>query len=222
MDNNQHTINTRSLEALLTLSSGGYKAFLYDCDGTLADNMQAHKDTYVQVAADDGVAIDPAIIDEFAGLPIPAVVEEINKRYSSTFDPAAFTDLKSALYYKEYIDRIKPVQFVVDHLVSHVGKVRIAVVSGGSRKMIGKTLEVLKIAHLVEVLVCAEDIAKGKPDPAPFLLAAEQLGVAPEDCLVFEDGTPGTLAAEAAGMKWIRIDKVLTENSAAAGVAFRN
>jgi beta-phosphoglucomutase-like phosphatase (HAD superfamily) len=68
------------LEKLTKKANGSYKAMLYDCDGTLADNIQAHKDTYVQVALQQNVIIDPKIVDDFAGLPIPAVVEEINKR----------------------------------------------------------------------------------------------------------------------------------------------
>ncbi|MBF8965263.1 HAD family phosphatase [Pontibacter sp. FD36] len=200
--------NKRLYEQLLRLTAGDYQAFLYDCDGTLADNMQAHKDTYVKVAAGQGITIDPAIVDEFAGLPIPDVVVEINKRYGSSFDPEAFERTKSELFYHEFISETKPVQFVVDHLVAHAGKVRIGVVSGGSRKMIQKTLEVLQIDHLVEALVCAGDTGKGKPFPDPFLLAAEKLGVAPEHCLVFEDGVPGVQAAEAAGMRWVRVDEV--------------
>ncbi|GGG03140.1 HAD family hydrolase [Pontibacter amylolyticus] len=200
--------NKRLYEELLKRSAGDFQAFLYDCDGTLADNMQAHKDTYVQVAAAAGVVIDPAIIDEFAGLPIPAVVVEINKRYGSSFDPLAFEKAKSELFYHEFIAETKPVQFVVDHLVAHAGRVKIGVVSGGAERMIRKTLEVLQIGHLVEVLVCAGDTAKGKPFPDPFLLAAEKLGVAPAHCLVFEDGEPGVQAAEAAGMRWVRVDQV--------------
>ncbi len=206
--NNTPMHHTTAFQTLLKLSEGPYQAFLYDCDGTLADNMQAHKDTYVQVAAAGGVSIDPAIVDEFAGLPIPAVVAEINKRYHTAFDPEAFAAQKATLFYDTFIAHTTPIPFVVHHLVHHAGNVKIGVVSGGSRKMIQKTLEVLGIAELVEVLVCAEDTHLGKPHPDPFLLAAEKLGVAPEACLVFEDGAPGVKAAEAAGMKWIRVDKI--------------
>jgi HAD superfamily hydrolase (TIGR01509 family) len=200
--------NNVALQKLTERSKGAYQAYLYDCDGTLADNMQAHKHTYVAVAAASGVTIDPAIIDELAGLPIPAVVEEINRRYGSAFDPLAFEAQKAELFYSEYIEHTRPVQFVVDHLKAHAGQVRIGVVSGGSRKAIQKTLEVLGIHDLVEVLVCAGDTPNGKPYPDPFLLAAKQLGVAPKTCLVFEDGAPGVQAAEAAGMQWIRIDEL--------------
>ena len=128
------------LDILTELSKGDYEAFLYDCDGTLADNMQAHKDTYVKVAADHGIEIDDAIIDEFAGLPIPRVIEEINKRYNCDFDPQTFEKLKYDLYYNEYIQHIKPVQHVADHLLAHAEKLKIGVVSGGSPEAIRKTL----------------------------------------------------------------------------------
>ncbi|WP_299825680.1 HAD family phosphatase [uncultured Pontibacter sp.] len=200
--------DAKALQELTKLSAGSFKAFLYDCDGTLADNMQAHKDTYVKVAANKGVKIDPAIIDEFAGLPIPEVVVEINKRYNCHFDPKEFAAMKSTLFFEEFISKTKPVGFVVAHLKNHVGKVKIGVVSGGARKAIQKTLEVLQIDNLCEVLVCAEDTPQGKPHPDPLLLAAKKLGVAPEDCLVFEDGEPGVRAAIAAGMKWIRVDQL--------------
>lgn len=202
-----HTEN--KLEALTKITeAGNYQAYLYDCDGTLADNMQAHKDTYVAVASKQQVTIDPAIIDEFAGLPIPAVVTEINKRYGSNFNPIVFEKQKSELFYIDYIKHTKPIAFVVDHLKASAGKYRIAVVSGGSRKMIEKTLAVLCIDHLVEVLVCADETKHGKPFADPFLRAAELLQVPPSACLVFEDGDAGVASAEAAGMRWIRIDKI--------------
>jgi HAD superfamily hydrolase (TIGR01509 family) len=193
---------------LLELSRGDYKAFLYDCDGTLADNMPAHTETYMRIAAQGGVDLDGAMIDELAGWPIPEVVKEINKRYNSAFDPEAFNAAKYQLFLEEYIEHIKPIEYVTDHLIAHVGKVKIGVVSGGSREAITKTLQVLGILDLVDVMVCAGETPNGKPYPDPFLLAAHQLNVNPADCLVFEDGNPGVASAKAAGMPWIRIDKV--------------
>lgn len=195
------------LEKLTNLSAG-FKAFLYDCDGTLADNMEAHKETYVKVAADKGLAIDGAIIDELAGWPVLKVIEEINNRYGTSLDPHEFKTLKYKLFMDHYIGRTLPVRHVVDHLRAHAGKVRIGVVSGSGREAVAKTLSVLGIDHLVEALVCAGETPQGKPHADPFLKAAAQLGVAPAECLVFEDGEAGVMAAEAAGMKWVRIDKL--------------
>ncbi|WP_461453591.1 HAD family hydrolase [Mucilaginibacter sp.] len=200
--------NNSRYEKLTLLTAGNFQAFLYDCDGTLADNMGAHKKTYVKVAAEAGVLIDASLVDELAGWPVINVVEEINKRYNSSFDPIEFAHKREQLFLEEYIDQTLPVDYVVNHLKSHVGRVKIGVVSGSQRSAVERTLRVLGIADLPEVLVCAGETPHGKPYPDPFLAAAEKLGVAPENCLVFEDGEAGTRAAEAAGMKWIRIDKI--------------
>jgi HAD superfamily hydrolase (TIGR01509 family) len=195
-------------EALTLLTAGDFEAFLYDCDGTLADTMPGHKKSYVRVAADNGVLIDESIIDEFAGLPVINVVEEINKRYNSSFDPFVFAEQKEQIFFDEFVEHTQPIDFVVNHLKAHAGKVKIAVVSGGVRRSVEKTLNVLGIGNIPEILVCAGETPRGKPFPDPFLAAAAKLGVAPERCLVFEDGDPGTKAAEAAGMQWVRIDKI--------------
>lgn len=203
----------KALKILNERTAGDYKAFLYDCDGTLADNMEAHKKAYAKVASNMGVEIDTDIVDEFAGLPTAEVVEKMNERYDSDLDPEEFADSKAKLFYEEFVGQTKPIQFVVDHLQQNAGKVKIGVVSGGVRKTVEKTLEVLKIDSIVDVVICAEDTSEGKPDPAPFLLAAEKLGVEPEYCIVFEDGSPGVEAAKAAGMKSVRVDEILEEVS---------
>lgn len=200
--------NTRKYEKLTASSSGDFKAFLYDCDGTLADNMAAHRATYVAIAKDYGVEIDPAMIDELAGWPVVDVAKEINRRYGSAMDPVEFAARRHRLFVDSYMEQVKPIPFVVKHLIDHVGKVKIAVVSGGERESVEKTLHVIGVLDLVEAIVCAGETPKGKPYPDPFLAAAEALDAPPDQCLVFEDGDPGVKAAEAAGMSWVRIDKI--------------
>lgn len=195
-------------EKLNELTQGDYEAFLYDCDGTLADNMAAHTESYVEAAKEHDVVFDPAIIDELAGWPITNVVEEINARYNSNLVPTAFKARKAEIFSSRYLEGIQPIPHVVDHLKANADKKRIAVVSGGDTDAIERTLEVLGIRELVEVLVCAGDTLHGKPYPDPFLRAAKLLNVSPEKCLVFEDGVPGVKAAEAAGMHWVRIDQL--------------
>lgn len=186
-----------------------YKAFLYDCDGTLADNMHAHKAAYEKAAAKFDIALDTAIIDELAGWPTPLIAQEINKRYETDLSPIDFATLKSSIFFEDFIAQTLPVEFVVHHLRNHIGRVRIGVVSGGSRKTVTRTLTVIGLIDNIEVLVCADDTERGKPYADPFLSAAKQLGVAPHDCLVFEDGNPGVQGAIAAGMDWVRIDKIV-------------
>lgn len=192
----------------LTKISKGFKAYLYDCDGTLADNMGAHKETYIRVAADKGYTITGDIIDELAGWPVLNVVEEINNRYRTDFDPHEFKAEKYRLFMEHYIEQTLPMEHVVAHLRMHAGNAKIGVVSGSGREAVEKTLRVLGIDQLVEVTVCAGETERGKPYPDPFLKAAELLGVKPAHCLVFEDGDAGVTAAKAAGMQWVRIDRL--------------
>jgi len=192
---------------LSKLTEGDYEGFLYDCDGTLADNMPAHAESYVEVAKGYNVTMDPAIIDELAGWPIANVVAELNVRYNSTMDPEEFRTKKATVFAERFIEHVQPIDYVVEHLKANAGKVKIAVVSGGDRVAVERTLEIIGVREFVEVLVCAGETERGKPFADPFLKAAELLGVNPQKCLVFEDGNPGTQAAEAAGMHWVRIDQ---------------
>ncbi len=200
--------STDKLEKLQHLANGHYKAFLYDCDGTLADNMDAHKEAFVKTAALYNITLDKSIIDELAGWPTVVIAKEIMKRYDVQFDAEEFAHKKSHVFVEEFVEKTEPIPHVVEHLKQSVGKVGIGVVSGGSRSTVSKTLQVIGVDQYLDVLVCAGETKRGKPFPDPFLEAARQLGVPPEDCLVFEDGNAGVQAAESAGMKWIRVDKI--------------
>jgi HAD superfamily hydrolase (TIGR01509 family) len=198
----------QKLQKLTQMTAGPYKAFLYDCDGTLADNMHAHKAAFVKVAARYNIDLDAGIIDELAGWPTVLVAEEITRRYKTEFDVTTFASEKSAVFVEDFIEQTQPIAYVVEHLKAHAGKVKIGVVSGGSRSTVSKTLEVIGLTSYLDTLVCAGETEKGKPFPDPFLKAAKELGVEPQDCIVFEDGAPGVEAAERAGMKWIRVDQL--------------
>ena len=203
-----NTANSEKLSRLIQLTQGPYKAFLYDCDGTLADNMPSHKAAFVKVAAQYNIDLNDAMIDELAGWPTVLIADEIMKRYNVQFDRETFARQKSSIFVEEFIEETLPIPFVVQHLKDHVGKVKIGVVSGGSRTTVSQTLKVIGVDKYLDVLVCAGETERGKPFPDPFLAAARQLGVKPEECLVFEDGDPGVQAAERACMKWIRVDKI--------------
>jgi HAD superfamily hydrolase (TIGR01509 family) len=185
-----------------------YEALLFDVDGTLADNIHAHKAAYVAVSKEYGVDLDPDLIDETAGWPTVAVAREVCKRYNVEFDVEAYSKRKSQIFIEEFIQQTESVEYVRQVLFENVGKKKIGIVSGGSRSTLNITLQVINVTGKYEAMVCAGDTKNGKPSPEPFLLCAEQLGVDPQKCLVFEDGDPGVQGAIAAGMGWVRIDQI--------------
>ena len=111
---------------------------------------------------------------------------------------------KEAMYY-EILPQLKAVPEVLEHIQMSHGKIPFAVVSGSTRDSVTRSLKTLGILDRFDTLVCAGDYTKSKPDPEPFLIAAERLGVKPEDCLVFEDTEMGIQAATAAGMASVKV-----------------
>lgn len=192
----------------LTEIAEPFSTLLFDVDGTLANNIHAHKAAYVAAASEYGVELDDNLIDETAGWPTVAVAEEITKRYQVDFDIEIFAKRKSTIFIERFIQDTEAISYVRQILFDNVGKKKIGIVSGGSRSTLNITLEVIGVNGKYETMVCAGDTVNGKPSHEPFTLAAKQLSSNPEDCLVFEDGEPGVEGAIAAGMSWVRIDKI--------------
>jgi len=111
---------------------------------------------------------------------------------------------KELLYY-ELLPKLQAVPEVLEHIDLSHGHIPFAVVSGGNRESVTKSLTTLGILDKFDTLVCSEDYIKPKPDAEPFLVAAQRLGVHPADCLVFEDTEMGIQAATAAGMASVKI-----------------
>jgi mannitol-1-/sugar-/sorbitol-6-phosphatase len=89
-------------------------------------------------------------------------------------------------------------------LLASVPDDRRAVVTSGRRHLATGRLQWAKLP-VPKIMVPADDVSKGKPDPEPYLKAAELLGMKPSECLVIEDAPAGIRAARAAGMKVIGI-----------------
>eukprot|EP01026_Neomeris_dumetosa_P000633 TRINITY_DN10156_c0_g1_i5.p6 TRINITY_DN10156_c0_g1~~TRINITY_DN10156_c0_g1_i5.p6 ORF type:complete len:110 (-),score=24.03 TRINITY_DN10156_c0_g1_i5:225-554(-) len=84
-----------------------------------------------------------------------------------------------------------------------------AVASGGSKEHVVGGLERAGLLDYFQTVVAAEDYTKGKPHPDPFLIAAQRIGVNPEDCVGYEDATLGMQAIEAASfLKAIDVTKL--------------
>ena len=116
----------------------------------------------------------------------------------------AVAERKENLYFSLLHD-LKPVPEVLEHIVAQHGQIPFAVVSGSTRESIVKSLTAVGLLDRFPILVGSEDYARSKPAPDAFLTAAARLGVAPKDCLVFEDTDMGIQAATAAGMASVRI-----------------
>ncbi len=181
-----------------------YKAIIFDCDGTLADTMPSHAKAWVASCRSFGLDITEEPFIEMGGLPNRAIIEKLNTEFGAELDVAGTQEDKERRYL-EMLHTVTEIKAVADIARAHHGKVPIAVASSGMRRVVEQTLTATGLIGLFDVIVTADDVVHGKPAPDLFLLAAERLGVAPADCIVYEDGDPGLEAARRAQMRAVDV-----------------
>lgn len=179
-------------------------AALFDCDGTLADTMPLHYAAWRKTLDPLGYAFAEETFYAWGGVTTVEIIERLNEQQRKTHAPSQVARAKEALY-QTLIARVTPITVVISEVERLHGKCPLAVASGGMRHLIDETLATLGIAHYFDAIVTFEDVRRGKPEPDTFLLAAQQLGVAPTDCVVYEDAEPGLEAARRAGMRAIDV-----------------
>jgi len=173
-----------------------FAAFLFDMDGTLLTSIKAAERVWGNWAASHGLdvaAFLPTIHgkrteDTVRGLDLPGVdaaAEAARITRAEIEDVAGVEAIRGAA---AFLASLPPGQW--------------AIVTSAPRKLAEARIAAAGMP-LPGVLVAAEDVERGKPAPDPFLLGARELGVAPEDCLVFEDTLAGLRSAAAAGMQGI-------------------
>lgn len=177
-------------------------AVLWDMDGVLVDSAPYHYRAWKDTFAEEGVSFDEvafrrtfgqrndAIIADVLGSDLPpervaAIGAAKERRYRALIAQEGLPPLPGAL---EWLHRL------------HRQGIPQAVVSSAPRENIEAVLEALGVLGLFQTLVSGEEVGRGKPDPASFLLAAQRLGMPPERCIVVEDAPAGVEAAHRAGM----------------------
>ncbi len=181
-------------------------AFIFDIDGTIIDSMRFHERSWDVFFTRRGV---PTVGEDFfrrtAGRTGVEVMREL-------FGARPDADLHSLVREKEEIYRelFAPefreiAGFRAFAREAKAAGVRLACATAGDPDNIAFALGGLAMDDFFDAAVGAHDVARGKPEPDLFLLAAQRIGVAPAHCLVFEDAPLGIEAARRAGMRAVAI-----------------
>lgn len=195
---------------MLEIPDYPFRAYIFDCDGTLVDSMPLHYQAWIASLQQHDAPFDftEELFYAKAGVREQDVVMELNTLYGSQVDPDSVAHVKAEMFLK-IIPQVQAIRPVADFARSLEGRYPMAVASGSEEPIVRGCLEANDLIHLFPVIVTPAYVKKGKPAPDMFLLAAERMGVSPEDCLVMEDGLAGIEAAKAAGMQWAFVPRTL-------------
>jgi beta-phosphoglucomutase family hydrolase len=196
----------------------GARAFIFDMDGTLVDNMRWHMQTWFQLGAELGLTLEEGDFHtRLAGRTNEAIFAALLGEAITPAEATRRGEEKEARYRELYAPHQAPIAGLVELLVAARGAgVHLAVATSADPPNIDFTLDGCDLRRRFEVVVGGREVARAKPEPDLFLEAARRLGVEPAACTVFEDTRSGLEAARRAGMRAVAISTSLDRPTLAA------
>jgi beta-phosphoglucomutase len=183
-----------------------YKAFLFDLNGTMINDMHYHVKAWHRILNELGAPISMERAKEECYGKNQELLERIFPGRFSEKEKNSMSFEKEKQYQEEFSPHLQLINGLEILLKkSKEAGIRMAVGSAAILFNIDFVLDGLHIRHYFDAIVSAEDVKHSKPDPETYILCAEKLGIAPKDCLVFEDAPKGAESAANAGMDCIVI-----------------
>lgn len=181
------------------------RAFIFDMDGVIIDSEPLHSKIKLLTLRHYGLDFDESGLSFYMGRKTKEFFEAVIARdgRSGLPDPDEMVDWKHAAYLKALdADReIAPVKGIPELIAGLKERgFRLGLASSAGEVIIRAVLKRFALTDSFEVVISGAGLAKSKPDPAIYRLAAEGLGVRAEECIVLEDAASGVAAAKAAGM----------------------
>lgn len=182
------------------------KGVIFDMDGVLVDNKEAHIEAFVRFCARYGADIRGVDLSWMYGKGNDEIIPRLLPEAVKTHTIKDLGDEKEAIYREIYASTIAPVPGLVEFLADLTANgVKCAVGSSAQVENVDFVLDSLGIRKYFSAIVNGDMVVKAKPDPAIYLLALEKLGLPAAECLVMEDSFAGIEAARRAGIKAVGI-----------------
>lgn len=183
------------------------KAAIFDMDGTMINNMAFHKKAWKEYFKRKGIDLtDEDFKKKISGANNAKIFENMLGRAPTPEEVRKYGYEKETIYREIYAPEIREVEGL--HNILHQLKekgLKIGIATTAIEPNRDFALDALGLHGQFDVIVGDEHVIHGKPDPEIYLLAAEQLNVQPENCIIYEDSPPGIQSAKSAGMKVIAL-----------------
>ncbi len=194
------------------------KACLFDLDGVVVDTARYHFLAWKQLANELQIDFNEAHNELLKGVSRMRsldIILEIGKKTLNEDQKIALAEKKNQLYL-EYILKMKKEEVLpgVKSFITELRNDNILIALGSASKNARLILQRLSLENLFDAVIDGNKVSEAKPDPEVFLRGAEELQVAPESCVVFEDAIAGVEAAKNAGMFCVGVGDETTLNMA--------
>ncbi|MDD2753287.1 MAG: HAD family phosphatase [Candidatus Portnoybacteria bacterium] len=185
------------------------KGIIFDMDGVISDTQKLHAAVEAKILNRFGVNITPEeLTRKYSGVRTGEFFDVLLKQQGAAYD-------LDGLMKEKWGEMAKLASLGVDEIPGSVDLIKrlyeekypLALASASTSDYVHSVLEALKITPYFSAVVSGDMVANGKPDPESFLLAASKIGVAPQDCVVIEDGINGMEGAKRANMFCIGLVK---------------
>lgn len=189
----------------LYLDFARYQGLIFDLDGTLIDSMPYHVRAWQQVCREHQFDITPEFIYERGGMSSRNIVKELAAAGCNVGSIDDFTARKIQLY-REHINEVPLIEPVFKILTTARARgAKITIGTGTQRINVEDMVRIHHLEPLVDFIVSSDDVTRHKPEPETYLKALELMQLAPEQCLVIEDGLPGIKAAASAHIDCLEV-----------------
>jgi beta-phosphoglucomutase len=179
------------------------KALVFDMDGTLADSDPLHLVAFSDMLAPHGIAMDEDLYrTRISGRTNAAIFSDFFPD-ASIEEQERLADVKEAAFRRLAGDLLPLPGLTAVLDWAETRALKIGLVTNAPPENARHMLDVLGIADRFHVKIVGGDVARGKPDPLPYLTALQRLGVRADEALAFEDSLSGVMAAKAAGIRTV-------------------
>lgn len=189
----------------------GIEALIFDLDGTLANTIQAHVDTWKKACEGYPINFTKSFYESINGMGLASTIRVFHETLGIPKDECEKIARHKQELFHNNMHGVTAIAPVADIAKTYFGKMKMAIGSGAETPLIRKTLKEIGLEKYFSILVGSEQVKHQKPSPDTWLRCAELMNVAPSKCLVFEDSLLGMQGAVDAGMQYIDVRPFVPE-----------
>ncbi len=189
------------------------EAIIFDHDGVIVNTEPLHVEVWKEFFQQKGETVTDEDLEEKAlgKTELDVIKTFINQKTEEEYEE--LLKERRELFHQFFEKNFSEIPGVKDFIDSlRETNLKVGAASSSPKDRVEYSLNRLEVRDVFQTVVTAERVKKGKPDPEIYLLAAEELGVDPANCLVFEDSGSGVKSAKAAGMRVILVKTSLDES----------